>query len=190
MIITAEATRSVSLGDLPCPVTTGLLNKLQFEITFAGDLQLLARETTALFCSSQCPGAAILRTFDRMTHMRDAGEIVLGGFHSPMEQDCLHILLRGTQPIILVLARTLRNLRLAPELVPAFKAGRLLLLSPFCLQQKRVTAALAAKRNRFAAAIASKVLVASAAPGSQTAALLVDSRAAGKSVEVTDSTAQ
>ncbi len=186
MIITAEATQSISLSDLPCPITTELLDKSPPEITFAGDLQLLARETTALFCSSQCPGAAILRTFDRMTQMRDAGQIVLGGFHSPMEQDCLRILLRGTQPIILVLARALPNLRLAPELVPAYRDGRLLCLSPFGTQQTRVTAALAAQRNRLAAAVASRVLVASAAEGSRTTALLAAIRAAGKTVEVLD----
>jgi predicted Rossmann fold nucleotide-binding protein DprA/Smf involved in DNA uptake len=193
MIISAEATSSISLADLPCPITSQLLDKSTPEITFAGDLNLLARETTALFCSAQCPGAAILRTFDRMTQIPDAGQIVLGGFHSPMEQDCLRILLRGRQPIILVLARALTNLRLASELVPAYRDGRLLCLSPFGPQQTRVTAALAAQRNRFAAAVASQVLVASAAPGSRTAGLLVEIRANGKTVEVLseiDSTAQ
>ena len=109
---------------------------------------------------------------------------MLGGFHSPMEQDCLRILLRGKQPVVLVLARTLLNMQLAPELVPAYREGRLLLLSTFGPQHKRVTSALAAKRNRFAAAIATTVLVAYAAPGSRTAALAEEVRAAGKPVEV------
>lgn len=183
MIISAEVTQSVSPDDLPCPIATELLDKSPPEITFVGDLQLLARETTALFCSSQCPGAAILRTFDCMTQMRDAGQIVLGGFHSPMEQDCLRILLRGNQPIILVLARTLHNLHLAPDLVPAFQANRLLLLSPFGLQHKRVTASLAVRRNRFAATIATKALIAYAAPNSRTAALAETIHATGKPVE-------
>jgi hypothetical protein len=184
MIITAEATSSISLAALPCPITRQLLDKSTPEITFAGDLQLLARETTALFCSSHCPGAAILRTFDRMTHMRDAGQIVLGGFHSPMEQDCLRILLRGRQPIILILARTLHNLQLAPDLVPTFQDGRLLLVSPFGPQHKRVTSSLAVRRNRFAATIATKALIAYAAPGSRTAALTDKIHATGKLVEI------
>ena len=184
MIVTAEATQSACLSDLPCPITTELLDKSPPEITFAGDLNFLARETTALFCSAQCPGAAILRTFDRMTQMRDSGQIVLGGFHSPMEQDCLRILLRGHQPIILVLARTLHNLHLAPDLVPSFQSNRLLLLSPFGLQHKRVTASLAVRRNRFAATIATKALIAYAAPGSRTAALADEIHAAGKPVEI------
>ena len=183
MIVTAKATQSVSLSDLPCPITTELLDKSPLEITFAGDLNLLARETTALFCSAQCPGAAILRTFDRMTQMRDAGQIVLGGFHSPMEQDCLRILLRGHQPIILVLARTLQNLHLVPELVPAYQSKRLLLLSPFAPHHKRVTASLATRRNRFAATIATKALIAYAAPNSRTAILAKAIGEAGQPVE-------
>ncbi len=184
MIVTAEATQSISLSDLPCPITTELLDKSPPEVTYAGDLNLLARETTALFCSAQCPGAAILRTFDRMIQMRDAGQIVLGGFHSPMEQDCLRILLRGHQPIILVLARTLQNLHLAPELVPAYQSKRLLLLSPFGPQHKRVTASLATRRNRFAATIAAKALVAYAAPNSRTATLADKIHTTGKPVEI------
>lgn len=119
-----------------------------------------------------------------MTHIRDTGQIVLGGFHSPMEQDCLRILLRGTQPIILVLARTLHNLHLAPELAPAFQANRLLLLSPFGPQHKRATSSLAIRRNRFAAAIATKALVAYAAPGSRTVTLADEIRATGKPLEM------
>ncbi len=101
-----------------------------------------------------------------------------------MEQDCLRILLCGTQPIILVLARTLHNLHLAPELVPAFQSNRLLLLSPFCPQHKRVTTTPAARRNRFAATIATQALVAYAAPDSCTATLADEMRAIDKPLEM------
>lgn len=173
---------------LPCPVDHALLlpgpQPAKQSVQSAGNLGTLTSPTTALFCSAQCPGAAVLRTFERMTAIRDADQIVLGGFHSPMEQDCLRILLRGRQPVVLVLARTLLNMQLAPELVPAYREGRLLLVSPFGPQHKRVTSALAAKRNRFAAAIATNVLIAYAAPGSRTAALADEVRAAGKPVEM------
>jgi hypothetical protein len=33
--------------------------------------------------------------------MRDEGRTLIGGFHSPMEWECLGILLRGRQPVIL-----------------------------------------------------------------------------------------
>jgi len=47
-----------------------------------------------------------------------------------MEKDVLHYLLKGNQPIILALARGLKT-RLEPELKPALKQGRLLIITPF-----------------------------------------------------------
>jgi len=148
----------------------------------AGNLDALAQSTTALFCSSQCPGSVILRTFDLMTTMRDRGEIVMGGFHSPMEHDCLKILLRGRQDVIVVFARALENMRIKPELQEPYRDGRLLLLSPFGPEVRRVTAHLAVERNRFTAALATRVLVAHPAPGGRTSLLMAELRKAGKDV--------
>ena len=186
MTLPESQVRSLPLAGLPCVVTSSLLpshlSKPSPTVYVAGNLDVLTQPTTALFCSSQCPGSAILRTFDRMTAMRDKGEIVIGGFHSPMEHDCLRILLRGHQPVVLVLARALQDMRISPELQMPFREGRLLLLSPFASVSRRVTASLAVERNRFAAAIATNVLVAYAAPGSRTACLMNEIRQCGKSV--------
>jgi predicted Rossmann fold nucleotide-binding protein DprA/Smf involved in DNA uptake len=186
MTLPESQVRSLPLAELPCVVTASLLpphlTKSSPTVYAAGNLDALAQSTTALFCSSQCPGSAILRTFDRMTAMRDRGEVVMGGFHSPMERDCLRILLRGHQPVILVLARALHDMRISPELQKPLHEGRLLFLSPFTSGTRRVTASLAIERNRFVAALATSILVAHAAPGSRTAALVEEMRAAGKSV--------
>lgn len=37
----------------------------------AGPIDILGMESTGFFCSSQCPGGAILKTFDAITAMRD-----------------------------------------------------------------------------------------------------------------------
>jgi predicted Rossmann fold nucleotide-binding protein DprA/Smf involved in DNA uptake len=186
MTLSESQVRSLPLAGLPCVVTSSLLpphlGKPSAAVYVAGNLDALAQPTTALFCSSQCPGSVILRTFDRMTAMRDRGEIVMGGFHSPMEHDCLRILLRGHQPVVLVLARALHDMRISPELQMPFREGRLLLLSPFEAGKRRVTALLAMERNRFAASIAANVLVAHAAPGSRTARLMNEIRRSGKPV--------
>ena len=49
--------------------------------------------------------------------------------------------------------------------------GRLLVLSPFEQKYRRATAALAQQRNEFVAALADRVFVAYAAPGSKTETL-------------------
>src|ERR1700677_2447683 len=96
-----------------------------------GPIDIIAEPIIGLFCSSQCPGSRILKTFDAIVKMRDEGQILMGGFHSAMEWECLRILLRGRQPVIWVPARSIVGMRLKPELQPAFKDGRLLILSPF-----------------------------------------------------------
>jgi predicted Rossmann fold nucleotide-binding protein DprA/Smf involved in DNA uptake len=137
----------------------------------AGPLDLLDKPSTGFFCSSQCPGAVILKTFDAITALRDQQELVIGGFHSPMEWGCFEILLRGRQPVIWVPARSIEGMRLKSELQPAFMAGRLLILSPFLSKRHRITADLAEERNHFVAALAGDVFVAHAARSSHIFAL-------------------
>jgi predicted Rossmann fold nucleotide-binding protein DprA/Smf involved in DNA uptake len=152
------------------------------EFWAAGPLQLLDQPKTGFFCSSQCPGSIILKTFDAITRMRDEGQILIGGFHSVMEWECLGILLRGRQPVIWVPARSIVGMHLKPELVPAFNASRLLILSPFPPKEKRITTTLAEARNRFVGALADSIFVSHAAPGGKTAALCHALLASGKRV--------
>lgn len=158
-------------------------NELQ-EIWVAGPLSLLASQKIGFFCSSQCPGSIVLKTFDAITKMRDEGHVLMGGFHSVMEWECLRILLRGRQPVIWVPARSIVGMRLKPELQPAFKDGRLLILSPFAPTpaNARVTASLSHQRNRFVGALADRIFVPYAAPGSRTASLQEELKKIGKSI--------
>lgn len=146
----------------------------------AGPLDILQTKKTALFCSTQCPGGVILKTFDAITTLRDNGHTLIGGFHSPMEWECLGILLRGRQPVIWVPARSIHGMHVKPELQPAFSAGRLLILSPFPSKHKRITAALAEERNRVVGTLADRIFVAHAAAGSKTFALCQELRVLGK----------
>lgn len=156
------------------------------EFWHAGPSQLLDLYKIGFFCSSQCPGAIILKTLDAIVRMRDEGQVLIGGFHSAMEWECLGILLRGHQPIIWVPARSIIGMRLKSELAPAFESGRLLILSPFPSKYKRITATLAEERNRFVGALADRIFVPHAAPNSRTAVLCEGLRAAGKRILTAD----
>ena len=61
-----------------------------------GNLSLLDEKLTALFCSNRCPGDLSLKTYDLARAMRDAGVPVIGGFQTPMEKECLRLLLQGS----------------------------------------------------------------------------------------------
>src|SRR3990172_1205967 len=81
-----------------------------------GPVGLLAGHKTAFFCSARTPGDAILRAHDTARRLRDDGVTVISGFHSPIEKDCLRILLRGKQPIIICPARAVDRIRVAGDL--------------------------------------------------------------------------
>ncbi len=140
------------------------------QLSALGNLDLLELPRTALFCSVRCPGHAILTTYDQAAKWRDTGRCVISGFHSPVEKECLRILLRGSQPIIICPARTLPQ-RVPPEWRQPLAAGRLLILSAFRPNEKRITTELALRRNEFVAALADELWFAHITPGGQMANL-------------------
>jgi predicted Rossmann fold nucleotide-binding protein DprA/Smf involved in DNA uptake len=134
------------------------------EVFALGNLNILQLPKTALFCSAHCPAKAILRIYDQAAKWRDQGHCVISGFHSPVEKECLRILLRGSQPIIICPARALPK-RIPQDWTKPLNEGRLLILSFFAATEIRVTADLANRRNELVAALAESVFVAHATPG-------------------------
>jgi predicted Rossmann fold nucleotide-binding protein DprA/Smf involved in DNA uptake len=143
-------------------------------IAAIGNLDILACKTMALFCSVKCPGNLILQTYNFVQELRQSGVTVIGGFHSPMERECLGILLRGTQPVIICPAKIIKNMRIASEHKQAIKEGRLLFMSPFEEGQRRISVKTSQFRNLFVAALSEQVFVAHAEPGGKTENLCRD----------------
>ena len=158
-------------------------------IAHRGNLQLLEEPLTALFCSKQCPGDLILKTYDLARAMRDAGMPVIGGFQTPMERECLRLLLQGSQPLVVCPARGIDTMRMPRDWRPALNEGRLLVLSPFPATHHRPTVALAAQRNDLVAAVASRVFIAHAAHGGNTEAFARRLAESGKPLLTLESTA-
>ena len=136
-----------------------------------GNVELLKTRPLALFCSVKCSGSLILQTYDLAQRLRESGTSIIGGFHSPVERECLTILLRGKNPIMICLARGVERMRIPKEYRKPLDDGRLLLLSPFSDNTHRADARLATARNTVVAALADQVFVAHAEPGSKTESL-------------------
>jgi predicted Rossmann fold nucleotide-binding protein DprA/Smf involved in DNA uptake len=168
--------------DHPAGLKTCIAFKTAPTLTAIGNLSLLQKPAIALFCSRQCSGELILKTYDLAQSLRDSEILVISGFHTPIEQDCLKILLRGIQPIIYCPARSIHNLRLSSEQKQAVDKNRLLLISPFSSSYPRVTAKLAGKRNDMIGAIAHTLFIAYASPNSKTLAFAQSLTSVGKSV--------
>ena len=137
-------------------------------ITAIGNLDILRHNSTSFFCSTKCSGDLIVKTYDLAQILRNAGMTIISGFHSPMERECLTILLRGTQPVIICPARSINNMRINKEYKKPLKDGRLLFLSPFDENQRRISAKRSHYRNLFVAALFAAVFVAHAGPASKT----------------------
>lgn len=136
----------------------------------------------ALFCSKKCPGELILKTHDLAQTFKERGIPTIGGYHSPIEQECLRVLLRGVQPTLLCPARSIENMRMKSAWKDAFAKEQLLILSPFESCHDRQTVALANRRNAFVAALADKIYIAHAAEDSKTLKFAEDLIAQGKPV--------
>jgi len=138
-----------------------------------GNKDILNLPKTAFLCSRQIPASVVLKCYDWAIAERESGNCIISGFHSPLEKDVLHYLLKGTQPIIIALARGLK-IRVEAELKKPLDQGRLLIITPFDASVKRVTTATAAIRNRMMIEIADKVVVGYASPGGQLEQLLAN----------------
>lgn len=142
-----------------------------------GNADLLKRTKTGLLCSRKCPADKILEAYERFKNWADdPGITVISGFHSPVEKECLRLLLKGQAGIILCPAREIATMRLSKEWTRAMRErprfngamtegsgksaldeGRMLILSPFT--EKRADARTIARRNQLVADLADDLCI-------------------------------
>ena len=139
-----------------------------------GNRKILNSRLTALFCSSKCPGDAILKTYDLAQRLRSEGKTIISGFHSTMEKECLDIFLRSTNAVVICPSRGLSGMLIKEEWKTPLKEGKLLILSPFSLVMKRGTEQDACFRNRFVAAIADEIIITHSSKGGKMESLSAD----------------
>ena len=136
-----------------------------------GNKELLKLNKTAFLCSRKVPASAVLKCYDWAIEQREKGNCIISGFHSQLEKDVLHYLIKGKQPIIIALARGLKE-KLEPEFQKPLEQGRLLIITPFDKKVKRVTEQTAATRNKMMIELADNITVGYASAGGQLEKLL------------------
>lgn len=62
-----------------------------------GNTELLKLNKTAFLCSRQVSAATVLKCYDWAIVQRETGTCVISGFHSIIEKEVLHYLLKGNQ---------------------------------------------------------------------------------------------
>ena len=136
-----------------------------------GNKDLLQLNKTAFLCSRKIPASVVLKCYDWAIEQREKGNCIISGFHSQLEKDVLHYLLKGKQPIIIALARGLKE-KIEPEFQKPLEQGRLLIITPFDKKVKRVTEQTAATRNKMMIELADNITVGYASIGGQLEKLL------------------
>jgi hypothetical protein len=129
------------------------------ELRTLGNPALLQRPKTAFFCSREYPEAIEKPTYLWALEQRYAGNCVLSGFHSKLEQAVFRYLLQGPeQPIVYALGRGIQtNLRF--EYGTEIEAGRLLFITLFESGVRNITAETAEIRNLMVADLADQFFV-------------------------------
>ena len=135
------------------------------QIWTMGSPEILVKNKVGLFCSVRCPHDAAVRAYDACRKLRDEGVTLISGFHSPVEKECLEILIQGKQPIILCPARSLAKMRIPSDWKSLLDHGRLLILSRFERSPRRADTGSARRRNEFVTALSDEVLIVHAEPG-------------------------
>lgn len=151
-------------------------------IHILGEGELPSRVDLALICSVSCPGSVIIKTYDAIRSLREAGVVVAGGFHSPMERECLDYLLRGRQAVVLSPAFGLNWLHPGEAERRAVEQRRLRVVSVVSQGLPKATRESALLRNAFVAALAETLFVPHAVSGGQAEQIARQAIARGQAV--------
>ena len=138
-----------------------------------GNKELLNVLKTAFLCSRKVPASKILKCYDWAIEQREKGNCIISGFHSQIERDVFHYLEKGTQPIIIAMARGIPD-KLPEKLKKPVDDGRILLISPFNKDIKKVTIETANIRNKMMIELADKVTVGYADPEGKLSQILLN----------------
>ena len=125
-------------------------------IEFLGNKDLLSRSKTAFLCSRNVSSASVLRCYDWATEMRKENQVIISGFQSKIEKDVLHFLLKGHQPVIIVIARQMYK-QLPEEWQSPMSNGDLLIVS-IAPKAIRTSTKTAYNRNRYITSITDTIV--------------------------------
>ena len=148
------------------PASRSLWSAERNGVTVAGvgAVGLLQGPLTAFFASRQCPGTAIRAATDWALQQARERSAMIGGFHSPLEQSVLRLLMEAGSSIVVVLARPVVGASLDSTWHGAIDAGRMAVISRAARTQ-RLTEQAANDRNDIAARLADRIVVGHASPG-------------------------
>lgn len=142
-------------NDSPKPVT-----HQGMEFQTIGNVGLFNASLIGFLCSRKCPAAKILEAHETCkVWATDPTKTIISGFHSPVEQECLRLLLQGRANIIYFPAREIDRLRIRKEWRPALEANRMLIITFEAFKNRRMSRTETELRNNVIAELAKSVYI-------------------------------
>ncbi len=135
------------------------LESRNYHCDYIGNIGLLDQIDFAFLCSSKCPGNIIIKIQEQAFQWREDGLVIASGFHSPVEQEILNVLIKGIQPIVICPARSLNNMRLPKLWRAGLDENRILIITPIHGLITRPTRELCNKRNEFLVKLTKKIYI-------------------------------
>ena len=138
---------------------------------YLGNKEILALHKTAFLCSQKVPAEKVLKSYDWAKEQRELGNCIVCGNQSQIEKDVVEILLKGKQPVIIIIARNIKK-RWQATIEKALHENRLLIISPFSDKTQRISRKTAEIRNAEILKLSNQITIAHATPNGQLAKLL------------------
>lgn len=146
-----------------------------------GNIELLNLPKIAFLSSRNISPQSVIACYDWATQQRSASRCVISGFHSQIEKDVLHFLLKGKQPLILVLGRSLYK-KLPEEFIKPLEENRLLIISVVSQTTNRQSIETALLRNKYIVENANEVVFGSLDPNGMLNQLFTETKDLNKHI--------
>jgi predicted Rossmann fold nucleotide-binding protein DprA/Smf involved in DNA uptake len=148
-----------------------------------GDPAILNDRLLGVISARQIDSDLALKSSQLLRQLASSREVAfVGGWHSPLEEEALHILLAGSVPIIFCTPKALNRCVLPPGFEKRLSHGQALLLTHCSPKARRISRNAAIRRNQLVMGLASALLVLSAPGGSATLSLAKAALRHGKPV--------
>ncbi len=148
------------------PQFNRLFNLSPRRLWSVGDSFILDGKLLGIISARKTEPDLALKTFELMRQLPSLEATFISGWHSPLEDETLRIILRQPSRIIFCLAKSLNKFIPSAEIADLVSNGRGLLLTHSSPKAKRISRDASLRRNQLVAGLSKGLLLLSAPSGS------------------------
>lgn len=133
---------------------------------YCGEISLLKTQLLGVVSARKIEPDLALKTAELLEQLTSIGLTFIGGWHSPLEEEALRVLLRARARIVCCVAKSLERLVPSEDICSIVTEGRGLLLTHCSPRARRISRDASLRRNEVFLNLAKALLVLSAPPRS------------------------